>query len=157
MSVHLFDVVRPSGSTGPVGVDPNFCFRTCFWTRATLLSRISLSHEEGQVGIWTRDFPFFRIEVDRSVDCCSSPAFCFRLHSSIKGHTDTNAAMPNEIKDLRTVDKTSFPYIFEENVTVPLKVADGLIRCNVYRPKGSEPVPVLVTYGPYGKDIHYKE
>ncbi|PKS12540.1 hypothetical protein jhhlp_000748 [Lomentospora prolificans] len=65
--------------------------------------------------------------------------------------------MPNEIKDLRTVDETSFPYIFEQNVTVPLKVADGLIRCNVYRPKGSEPVPVLVTYGPYGKDIHYKD
>ncbi|KEZ43318.1 hypothetical protein SAPIO_CDS4764 [Scedosporium apiospermum] len=65
--------------------------------------------------------------------------------------------MPNEIKDIRTVDETSFPYIFEQNVTVPLKVADGLIRCNVYRPKGSESVPVLVTYGPYGKDIHYKD
>jgi len=67
------------------------------------------------------------------------------------------ATMPNEIKDLHTVDESSFPYIYEQNVAVPLKVANGLIRCNVYRPKGTEPVPVLVTYGPYGKDIHYKE
>lgn len=65
--------------------------------------------------------------------------------------------MPNEIKDIRTVDKTSFPYIFEQNVTVELKAGKGLVRCNVYRPKTSAPVPVLVTYGPYGKDIHYKE
>ena len=65
--------------------------------------------------------------------------------------------MPNEIKDIRTVDKTSFPYIFEQNVTVELKAGKGLIRCNVYRPKTTDPVPVLVTYGPYGKDIHYKE
>lgn len=67
--------------------------------------------------------------------------------------------MPNEIKDIHTVDETSFPYIFEQNATVKLKSADGLVRCNVYRPKGSgsNPVPVLVTYGPYGKDIHYQE
>jgi hypothetical protein len=67
--------------------------------------------------------------------------------------------MPNEIKDLHTVDETSFPYIFEQNATVKVKSGDGLVRCNVYRPKGSSsvPVPVLVTYGPYGKDIHYQE
>jgi hypothetical protein len=68
--------------------------------------------------------------------------------------------MPNEIKDLHTVDDTSFPYIFEQNATVPLKTSEGLVRCNVYRPKPShegEKFPVLVTYGPYGKDIHYKE
>jgi hypothetical protein len=69
--------------------------------------------------------------------------------------------MPNEIKDIHTVDVTSFPYIFEQNVTVPLKSGAGLVRCNVYRPKGEDAgttqVPVLVTYGPYGKDIHYKE
>lgn len=65
--------------------------------------------------------------------------------------------MPNPIKDLHTVDDSSFPYIFEQNATVPLKAGDGLIRCNVYRPKNAGPVPVLVTYGPYGKDIHYKE
>lgn len=65
--------------------------------------------------------------------------------------------MPNEIRDIHTVDKTSFPYVFEQNATVELKAGKGLVRCNVYRPKISEPVPVLVTYGPYGKDIPYKE
>ena len=67
--------------------------------------------------------------------------------------------MPNRIRDLLEVDTTSFPYIFEKNVTVPLKVADGLVRCNVYRPKDSDQnkYPVLVTYGPYGKDIPYAE
>ncbi|KAI8662400.1 hypothetical protein NCS56_01043800 [Fusarium sp. Ph1] len=65
--------------------------------------------------------------------------------------------MPNQIKDIHTVDDTSFPYIFEQNATVTLKSGSGLVRCNVYRPKGADRVPVLVTYGPYGKDIHYKD
>ncbi|KAK4235270.1 Alpha/Beta hydrolase protein [Achaetomium macrosporum] len=67
--------------------------------------------------------------------------------------------MPNRVrKDLHTVDETSFPYVFEQNATVELTSSDGLVRCNVYRPKGSGPqhrVPVLVTYGPYGKDTYY--
>lgn len=66
--------------------------------------------------------------------------------------------MPNPIKeDIHTVDEKSFPYIFEQNATVPLKAGDGLVRLNVYRPKGVDKVPVLVTYGPYGKDISYQE
>jgi predicted acyl esterase len=69
--------------------------------------------------------------------------------------------MPNQIRtDLHQVDSTSFPYIYEQNATVELQLSDGLVRCNVYRPKDSgpeKPVPVLVTYGPYGKDIPYKE
>ncbi|KAJ1323509.1 hypothetical protein MN608_10753 [Microdochium nivale] len=65
--------------------------------------------------------------------------------------------MPNEIRDLRVVDDTSFPYVFEKDVSVPLKGDRGLIRCNVYRPKTDKPVPVLVTYGPYGKDIWYQD
>ena len=66
--------------------------------------------------------------------------------------------MPNKIRDdLLVVDSTSFPYILEQNVTIKLKTFDGLVRCNIYRPKTDEKVPVLVTYGPYGKDIHYKE
>lgn len=64
--------------------------------------------------------------------------------------------MPNEYRDIATVDETSFDYIFEQNVTVPL-VSGGHIRCNVYRPRGAGPVPALVTYGPYGKDTHYQE
>jgi hypothetical protein len=66
--------------------------------------------------------------------------------------------MPNKIRDdLLVVDSTSFPYILEQNVTIKLKTFDGLVRCNIYRPKSEDKIPVLVTYGPYGKDIHYKE
>jgi hypothetical protein len=67
--------------------------------------------------------------------------------------------MPNPIRDLQTVDETSYPYIFGQNATVQIKSGGGLVRCNVYRPKTSEKekVPVLVTYGPHGKDLHYKE
>lgn len=66
-----------------------------------------------------------------------------------------------EVKDAYTIDESSFPYIVETDVAVPLKTTSrGIIRCNVYRPKSTKDgskFPVLVTYGPYGKDIHYKE
>jgi hypothetical protein len=66
--------------------------------------------------------------------------------------------MPNKIRDdLLFVDDSSFPYRFEQNVTIELKSFEGLVRCNIYRPKSTQKVPVLMTYGPYGKDIHYKE
>ncbi len=65
--------------------------------------------------------------------------------------------MPNTIRDIHTVDEQSFPYIFEQNVSVNLSTSKGIVRCNVYRPKSLGKAPVLVTYGPYGKDIHYKE
>ncbi|CRK25005.1 hypothetical protein BN1708_014107, partial [Verticillium longisporum] len=75
----------------------------------------------------------------------------------LEHQTQESPTMPNQVKDLHKVDETSFPYIFEQNATVTLKAGDGLVRCNVYRPKSSGPVPVLVTYGPYGKDIPYKD
>ena len=66
--------------------------------------------------------------------------------------------MPNTIRDLYKIDKASYDYIYEENVSIPLKDDKGVVRCNVYRPKSSmERYPVLVTYGPYGKDIHYSK
>lgn len=66
--------------------------------------------------------------------------------------------MPNQTRDISFIDKDSFPYVFEQNVDVPIKTFEtGLVRVNVYRPKTSEKVPVLVTYGPYGKDIPYAE
>lgn len=65
--------------------------------------------------------------------------------------------MPNQLQDLHTVDEHSFPYIFEQNADVRLKSSEGLVRVNVYRPKTQDQVPVLVTYGPYGKDIPYSE
>ncbi|KAK0311713.1 hypothetical protein LTR82_014242 [Friedmanniomyces endolithicus] len=65
--------------------------------------------------------------------------------------------MPNKLQDLHTVDKGSYPYVFEQNATVPLKSSDGHVRVNIYRPKTQEKVPVLVTYAPYGKDISYAD
>ena len=67
--------------------------------------------------------------------------------------------MPNEVRDISSEDADSFPYIFEKNVTIPLKSSSGLVRANVYRPKDfpTKPAPVLMTYGPYGKDIYYGE
>ena len=66
-----------------------------------------------------------------------------------------------EVKKAHKVDETSFPYIFEENAEVELKTSSqGIVRVNVYRPKSTKDgakLPVLLTYGPYGKDIHYKE
>jgi hypothetical protein len=55
--------------------------------------------------------------------------------------------MPTQTRDLLSVDEGSFPYIFEQNVTVHLKSSEGLVRVNVYRPKTQEKVPVLATYG----------
>ncbi|EMC98769.1 hypothetical protein BAUCODRAFT_103232 [Baudoinia panamericana UAMH 10762] len=58
--------------------------------------------------------------------------------------------------DLHTLDETTFDYIYEENATIRLPGGRGIVRCNVYRPKDtSRTYPVLVTYGPYGKDVHY--
>ncbi|KIW99958.1 uncharacterized protein Z518_10886 [Rhinocladiella mackenziei CBS 650.93] len=66
--------------------------------------------------------------------------------------------MPNQIRDISSIDRDSFTYIFEQNVTIPLKSSQGLVRCNVYRPKDeTQKYPALVTYGPYGKDIPYSD
>jgi hypothetical protein len=66
--------------------------------------------------------------------------------------------MPNQIKDnIATIDETGYPYIYEQNVTVKLTSNTGLVRLNVYRPKAIEKAPVIITYGPYGKDTAYSE
>lgn len=66
--------------------------------------------------------------------------------------------MPNQTRDISFVHEDSFPYVFEQNVDVPIKTFEtGLVRVNVYRPKTGEKVPVLVTYGPCGQDIPYEE
>jgi hypothetical protein len=67
--------------------------------------------------------------------------------------------MPNQIRDIYWKDDVSFPYIFEQNVSIELKDGKGIVRANVYRPKDHAAAchPVLVTYGPYGKDIHYSK
>lgn len=48
---------------------------------------------------------------------------------------------------------------FMKNVSIPLKDSPLPIRANVYIPLSTDPsakYPVLVTYGPYGKDIAYE-
>ena len=65
--------------------------------------------------------------------------------------------MNTQIRDISSIDTESFPYVVELHVAIPLKSSTGFVRCNLYRPKGSEKHPVLVTYGPYGKDIPYRE
>ena len=67
--------------------------------------------------------------------------------------------MSNQYRDIQTINSTSLPYTFEQNVSVPLGNG-GVVRCNVYKPKAvsaEEKFPVIVTYGPYGKDVSYKE
>lgn len=61
------------------------------------------------------------------------------------------------ISDLKKVDESTYAYIFEQDVSVPLK-AGRLIRTNVYYPKDvrqGQKYPVIITYGPYGKDVPY--
>ncbi|KAE8368343.1 Alpha/Beta hydrolase protein [Aspergillus caelatus] len=60
--------------------------------------------------------------------------------------------------NIQVVDRDTYLYVYEENVTVPLKHG-GILRCNVYRPKDSDCTQrclVLVICGPYGKDFPYK-
>ncbi|OJJ65156.1 hypothetical protein ASPSYDRAFT_85130 [Aspergillus sydowii CBS 593.65] len=64
--------------------------------------------------------------------------------------------MPNALRDhSETVVDEENSLIFEKNVSIPLTADGTVIRCNVYRPKTDGKYPVLVTYGPYGKDIYY--
>ena len=72
--------------------------------------------------------------------------------------------MPFNIRNLHQIDETNFDYIVETDVDIPLKTASQnttgdplLIRANVYRPKAQGRCPVLVTCGPYGKDIPYEK
>lgn len=69
--------------------------------------------------------------------------------------------MPNTIQNLYMVEADEEnSLLFEKNVDIALKNSNLPVRCNVYRPLDSGPekrYPVLVTYGPYGKDIWYGE
>jgi hypothetical protein len=64
----------------------------------------------------------------------------------------------NTIRDLLEVtNDIENGLIFEKNVSIP-RAGTFPIRCNVYRPIAeAEKFPVLVTYGPYGKDIPYSK
>ena len=65
-------------------------------------------------------------------------------------------ATTNTIRDLQEVhEDRENGLVFEKNVSIPLKNSYLPVRCNVYRPICDGKYPVLVTYGPYGKDIPY--
>ncbi len=41
---------------------------------------------------------------------------------------------------------------------VPIEMDDGLVlRANVYRPDDDGQYPIIMSYGPYGKDLHFEE
>ncbi|KDN71018.1 putative X-Pro dipeptidyl-peptidase C-terminal non-catalytic domain-containing protein [Colletotrichum sublineola] len=64
------------------------------------------------------------------------------------------------IKDLLEItEDTENGLTFMKNVSIPLKDSPLPIRANVYLPLSADKAaryPVLVTYGPYGKDIPYE-
>ena len=46
--------------------------------------------------------------------------------------------------------------LFERDVAI--RVRDGtILRANVYRPSSSDRSPVIMTVGPYGKDVHFAD
>jgi len=50
----------------------------------------------------------------------------------------------------------SDPVIFEKDVSIPVR--DGaVLRANVYRPNTLGRFPVIMTVGPYGKDLHFED
>ena len=50
--------------------------------------------------------------------------------------------------------------LLQKNVSIPINGSDYPIRCNIYRPlctlNSSTRLPVIMTYGPYGKDVPYE-
>jgi len=41
---------------------------------------------------------------------------------------------------------------------MPIKIDDGLVlRCDIYRPIADGKYPVIMTYGPYGKWLHFED
>ncbi|KAJ9611855.1 hypothetical protein H2204_015132 [Knufia peltigerae] len=77
--------------------------------------------------------------------------------SSAQSQSAATAVVRHEIRDLKEVKADQENgLIFEKNVSVPLKGSNLPVRANIYRPMDtSRRYPVLVTYGPYGKDIFY--
>jgi putative CocE/NonD family hydrolase len=55
---------------------------------------------------------------------------------------------------IKTIEKDG-DMIIELNCDIPLCNGKDVLRCNVYRPDTEEKLPVIMTCGPYGKDIPY--
>jgi predicted acyl esterase len=67
--------------------------------------------------------------------------------------------MPTVIRDIRSVEENKYPYIIERDVSVSLQDG-GVVRCNIFMPHGvrnGQKFPVIVAYGPYGKDVSYQQ
>jgi predicted acyl esterase len=46
--------------------------------------------------------------------------------------------------------------IFDKNVLIPM--SDGIeLRCNVFRPDQTGKFPVVMSFGVYGKDVHFAD
>ena len=55
-----------------------------------------------------------------------------------------------------TLDAGRYAMVLDKDVRVPTR--DGtVLRANVFRPDSTETFPVLMTFGPYGKDIHLSQ
>ncbi|EPQ32130.1 uncharacterized protein PFL1_00327 [Pseudozyma flocculosa PF-1] len=75
------------------------------------------------------------------------------------------AQLPTPVKPGENAIKTTkriHGLIFDQNVDIPIPRIDGTdcCRCNVYRPEDTDKgkrYPVIMTHGPYGKDIPYSE
>ena len=77
----------------------------------------------------------------------------------VEGKPSVSSIMPLPIRDIHTVEEGIYPYIIERNVSVPLHDG-GVVRCNVFLPasvRTGHRCPVIVTYGPYGKDVPYHQ
>jgi predicted acyl esterase len=56
----------------------------------------------------------------------------------------------------RQVMTRQYEMLLEQNADVPVR--DGaILQANVYRPKANGRFPVLMTFGPYGKDVPLRE
>src|SRR5664279_925063 len=70
----------------------------------------------------------------------------------------------NEAETLMTSDQSlqrpnneaHFGMILDKDVPVPMR-GGAILRANVFRPDDSAQFPVLMTFGPYGKDIHLSQ
>ncbi|PNP58204.1 hypothetical protein THARTR1_01901 [Trichoderma harzianum] len=69
----------------------------------------------------------------------------------------------NPIGDIQTtIHDEENNLLFQKNVSIPIPDSKYLVRCNIYRPLSSfatarPALPVIMTYGPYGKDIEYSK
>lgn len=66
--------------------------------------------------------------------------------------TDQPVPGANALRQITTL----VTMIKEKDVDVPLRDG-GLVRANVYRPLQPGKYPVIMTYGPYGKDFSYAD